>query len=235
MLDIKFIRDNANLVKQNCKNRNVNVDIDRLIEIDEKRRAKIGEVEELRASRKAGSKGKPTSEEIERMRTVGEEIKQKEAELVAIETEYAGLMMRVPNLTHPETPIGGEEDFKVLSEKPAQEFSFKPKDHEELLTNLDLIDFERGTKVAGAKFYFVKNDLVRLNHALVNYGMDVASRHGYTLLETPDLAKNEILEGIGFNPRGEETQIYSLENTDLSLIGTAEIIIRPNLATPPAL
>lgn len=226
MLDIKLIRDNKDLVKQNCKNRNVkNLDIDRLIEIDELRRAKIGEVEDLRASRKAASKGKPTPEEIERMRTVGEEIKQKETEMTAIETEYTELMMRVPNITHPETPIGGEEDFKVLEEKSAPEFLFKPKDHEALLTNLDLIDFERGTKVAGAKFYFVKNDLVRLNQALINYGMDVVSRHGYTLLETPDIAKNEILEGIGFNPRGAETQIYSLENTDLSLIGTAEITV----------
>lgn len=226
MLDIKFIRDNTNLVKQNCKNRNVKVDIDRLIEVDELRRAKIGEVEDLRASRKAGSKGKPTSEEIERMRTVGEQIKQKDDELAAIESEYADLMMRVPNLTHPDSPIGNEEDYTVLETiGTPPEFDFTPKDHEELLTNLNLIDFERGAKVAGGKFFFSKGDLVRLNQALIQYGIDITTAHGYELMETPDLAKNEILEGIGFNPRGTETQIYSLENTDLSLIGTAEITV----------
>lgn len=91
------------------------------------------------------------------------------------------------------------------------------------MTDLDLIDFERGTKVAGPKFYFCKNKLVRLNQALINYGMDVLEKHGFELMETPDVAKNEILLGIGFNPRGPETQVYSVEGTDLSLIGTAEI------------
>ncbi len=104
-------------------------------------------------------------------------------------------------------------------------FDFTPKDHEELLLASDLIDFERGAKVAGAKFYFTKNNLVRLNQALINYGMDVVTKHGFTLLETPDLAKNEILTGIGFNPRGAETQVYSVEGTDLSWIGTAEITV----------
>lgn len=225
MLDIKFIRENKELIRQNCINRHVKVDIDRLLEVDELRRTAVQAVEELRASRKAGSKGKPTAEDIEKMRQVGEQIKEKEAVLANIETEYTELMMHIPNLTHADTPVGGEDDFKVLSEKPAPEFSFAPKDHEEILTNLNLIDFERGTKVAGAKFYFAKNDLVRLNQALINYGMDVVAAHGFELLETPDLAKQEILRGIGFNPRGTETQIYSVENTDLSLIGTAEITV----------
>ncbi|OGH64227.1 MAG: serine--tRNA ligase [Candidatus Magasanikbacteria bacterium RIFCSPHIGHO2_01_FULL_41_23] len=226
MLDIKFIRDNKDLLKQNCKNRNVEVDIDRLIEVDGLRRTKIGEVEELRAMRKAGSKAKPTSEEIERMRVVGEEIKQKETELAAIEIEYTEMMIRVPNITHPETPIGGEDSYRVFETigEPTQ-FDFTPKDHEELLTNLNLIDFERGAKVAGGKFFFSKGDLVRLNQALIHYGIDVVTAHGYELIETPDLARNEILQGIGFNPRGLESQIYSIENMDLSLIGTAEITV----------
>jgi len=134
--------------------------------------------------------------------------------------------MKVPNLTHPESPVGGEDDYKVVfTNWEPQDFKFKPKDHEQLMTDLDLIDFERGAKVATSKFYFAKNDLVRLNQALINYGIDVVTKHGYTLMETPDLAKNEILQGIGFNPRGEETQVYSVENTDLSLIGTAEITV----------
>ena len=225
MLDIKFIRENIESVKQNCANRVVKINIDRLIETDELRRLKLREIEALRATRKAGSKGRPDPEEIERLRALGDGIKQKETELADIEKEYTELMLQIPNLTHPETPIGGENDYRIISEKPAPEFSFAPKNHEELLTNLDLIDFDRGAKVAAAKFYFAKNDLVRLNQALINYGIDLVARHGYTLMETPDMARNKILEGIGFNPRGSETQVYSVENTDLSLIGTAEITV----------
>jgi len=224
MLDIKFIRENIDLIKKNCENRRVKVDVDLLLELDENRRTIQQEIESLRSKRNVGSKGKPTPEEILEMREVGEKIKTLETKQSNIDDDYKKLLMQIPNMTHSETPIGGEEDYKVVFEsgKPPT-FSFTTKDHETLMTNLDLIDFERGTKVSGAKFYFVKNDLVRLNMALINYGMDVVSKYGYTLVETPDLAKNEVLEGIGFNPRGSETQVYSVEGTDLSLIGTAEI------------
>lgn len=224
MLDIKFIRDNTELVKQNCVNRHVNVDIDELLRLDEERRSKLSSIEELRAERNKGSKGKPSPEEIQKMREVGEKVKELESSLGEIDGKYRELLMRVPNMTHEATPIGGEDDFIVLhTNKEPEQFAFEPKDHETLMTNLDLIDFERGAKVAGSKFYFAKNDLVRLNQALLNYGMDVVTKHGYTLMETPDLAKQDILEGIGFNPRGEETQVYSVNGTDLCLIGTAEI------------
>jgi seryl-tRNA synthetase len=225
MLDMKFIRENAELVKQNCINRHVKVDIDLLLQLDEKRRETIGSLEELRAEKNKGSKGKPTPEEIAKMKELGEKVKELEAKLTEIDTQYREMLMRVPNMTHPQTPIGGEEDFTVVSKKEPREFGFTPKDHEELMLNLDLIDFERGAKVAGAKFYFAKNDLVRLNQALLNYGIDVVTAHGFTLMETPDMAKQEILEGAGFNPRGEETQIYTLQNTDLCLVGTAEITV----------
>ncbi|MBP7992871.1 MAG: serine--tRNA ligase [Candidatus Magasanikbacteria bacterium] len=225
MLDIKYIREHAEEIKENCTKRRNKVDIDRLIAVDEIRRGLLGEVEALRAERKSGSKGKPTPEEIAKMRSLGDEIKIKEENLAAVEVEFSDLMLQVPNLTHPDSPIGGEEDFAVVFQKDHTGFDFAPKDHEELLTNLDLIDFERGAKVAAAKFYFAKNDLVRLNQALLNYGIDVVTKHGFTLMETPDLARNSILQGVGFNPRGNETQIYSVENTDLSLIGTAEITV----------
>jgi len=226
MLDIKFIRENKDLVQKNCDNRRVKIDLEKLFETDEKRRGLLKEVEELRAQRNQKSKGKPTEEEIAKMRTVGDEIKKIEAELENIEAEYKNYLMQIPNLTHPETPIGGEEDYKVVFQsKEDFKLDFEAKDHEELLLKNDLIDFERGAKVAGAKFYFTKNNLVRLNQALINYGIDVTTKHGFTLMETPDLAKNEILSGIGFNPRGDETQVYSVENTDLSLIGTAEITV----------
>ncbi len=226
MLDIKFIRDNTDLVKKNCKNRHVTVDIDQLLAVDEERRDVMRQIEDLRATRNQKSKGKPSEEDILKMRTVGEEIKKLEEAFVLIDEKHKELLQKIPNLTHPKTPIGGEDDFAVLhTNKEPVPFDFTPKDHEELLVNNNMIDFERGAKVAGAKFYFAKNELVRLNLALIQYGIDVATKHGYELMETPDLAKNEILSGIGFNPRGEETQVYSVEHTDLSLIGTAEITV----------
>jgi len=226
MIDIKFIRENEKLINENCKNRNVNVDIGLLLEKDIQRRTIIASLEGLRAKRNTASKTKPTPETIEEMKKVGEEIKTQEQKLISTEKEYTELLMMVPNLTHPESPIGGEKDYKVIynSGKP-EVFKFTPKNHEQLMIENDLIDFERGAKVTGTKFYFYKNDIVRLNQALINYGIDVVTKHGYMVMETPDLAKDEILSGIGFNPRGKETQVYSIENSDLSLIGTAEITI----------
>lgn len=224
MLDIKFIRDNKELIKENCKNRHVNVDVDLLLNLDSERRDALKEVENLRALRNSKSKGKPTEEEIAKLRKVGEDIAALEKKMEDVNGQYQELLLKVPNLTHPETPVGGEDDFKVIHTSAGPKpFKFTPKNHEELLLDLDLIDFERGAKVAAAKFYFSKNNLVRLNQALLNYGIDTLTKHDYTLVETPDVAKNEILSGVGFNPRGEETQVYSLENTDLSLVGTAEI------------
>lgn len=226
MLDIKFIRENKDLVEQNAKNRGVQVDVVALLELDEKRRKLIASADELRSQRKQGSKGKPSDEDIKKMRDLGDQISKAEIELAEVETAYTEHLQKIPNLTHPETPIGGEDNFKIVyTNWEPKKFDFNPKDHEQLMLDLDLIDFERGSKVATSKFYFVKNDLVRLNQALINYGIDVVSKHGFTLMETPDVARNEILRGIGFNPRGEETQVYSIENTDLSLIGTAEITV----------
>src|SRR3989344_217105 len=226
MLDIKYIREHAEEVKKNCENRGIKVDVDRLLELDEKRRAKISEVEQLRSARNQGSKGKPMPEEITRMRQVGDNIMQLEKELETIEADYLKSLKAVPNLTHPDAPIGGEADYKVLETVgKVPEFKFKPKDHEELMLALDVIDFERGTKTSGAKFYFTKNDLVLLDHALIQYGVDILRKHDFVVMETPDLVKNEILSGVGFAPRGPESNTYATEEGDLSLIATAEITL----------
>ena len=226
MIDIKFIRENVELVKENCTNRNVTVDIDRLLALDETRRGLQQEIDDLKSVRNATSKGKPSEEDIAAMKELGEKIKRIEGDFKSVEPEYLDHLLLVPNLTHPDSPIGGESDFVVVEERgTVPTFSFDPKDHEAIMTDLDLLDFERGAKVAGSKFYYVKNDAVRLNQALLNYGMDVLEKHGYTLLETPDLAKDQILEASGFNPRGAESQTYKIEETDLNLIGTAEITV----------
>lgn len=224
MLDINYIRENADEVKKNIADRGMKVDLEALIKKDEERRTLQQEIDGLRAEQKAGSKGKPTPEQIEAMKKLSDEIKEKTSKYAKVEAEYKELLLQIPNKLHPESPIGGEEDFVVV-EKGGTEpnFAFSPKDHEEILTNLGALDFERGAKVTGSKFYFAKNDLVRLNHALMSYGIDVVTKHGFELVETPDMAKEEILVGAGFNPRGEEDQIYTVENTDFALIGTAEI------------
>lgn len=231
MLDIKFIRQNGEEVKKSIADRGMNVDIDELLGLDEKRRALIVRIEGARAIRNKKSEGgKPSAEDIQKMRTLGDEITGMEKELSDVEKYYSELIRKIPNMIHPDAPRGGEEDFQVLEERGKipkffAKGGFKPKDHEELMLKLDLIDFERGAKVTASKFYFAKNELVRLNQALLNYGIDKVTKHGYLLMETPDLAKDSILSGIGFNPRGPETQVYSIENSDLSLIGTAEVTL----------
>lgn len=225
MLDITFIRENTDLVKQVIADRHMQVDVDALLRLDEERRSLITTVEEMKAERNAMTKnqtGKPSDEDLATLKEMSTAIKEKEAALPELLKTYTSLLKQIPNTIHPDTPIGGEEEFKVVGEFgtiPTGEL----KDHEELLTAKNAIDFERGAKVVGSKFYYSKNDLVRLNMALLSYGMDVVSKHGFELLETPDMARHDVVEGAGFVPRGEETQIYNIEGTDLSLIGTAEI------------
>lgn len=226
MLDIKYIRENPGVVKENCARRGARNVVDELLEVDGVRLDFIRKIQELETSRRAKSKTKPSPEVMQEVRRINEEIDLLQKESVENNTRYQSLLESIPNLTHSEVPSGGENDYKVLDvvgDPP--KFAFSPKDHEQLFLNLGLIDFERGAKVAGNKFYFTKGALVLLNQALIRYGISVASRHGFVLMETPDLAKNEILSGIGFAPRGPESQVYSVEGTDLSLIGTAEITV----------
>lgn len=224
MLDINFIRDNVKLIEENCHKRRIQIDLKAFLALDEKRRAIIANVDEKRSRRNAASKTKPSPEEIVSLKALNQEIAKSETELSEIEIEWKNLWQKIPNMTHPDSPDGGEEDFKVLETRGTiPNFSFTPLDHEEICLKNDFLDFERGAKVSGAKFYFSKNDLVRLNLALLNYGMDILSKKNFTLLETPDIAKHEILIGAGFNPRGEEKQIYNIEGENASLVGTAEI------------
>ncbi len=225
MLDIKFIRENPDLVKKNTANRLVKIDIDRLLDLDKQRREMETKIGELRAKRNKGSKTKPTAEEIEEMKSVGAEIKKLEEGMGPVEEELRALLLAVPNITHGDVRVSDDEnDNPVLDTfREPTKFDFEPLDHVQLAEKLDLIDFERATKVSGAKFYYLKNELAIMEFALIRYALDIALKHGFTPFSTPDMARREVLEGLGFNPRGESTQIYNIENSDLSLIGTAEI------------
>ncbi len=225
MLDIKFIRENAKLVKQNTKNRLADIDVDQLLKIDEERRGLETRLSALRAERNAASKTKPDVKTIVAMKKIGDQIAKLEKKLVEIEAGYKELLMAVPNMTHPKVRVSQDEDDNPVLETCGQipKFNFTPLDHVELAAKLDLIDFDRGTKIAGAKFYFLKNEAALLEFALIQYALDIITRKGFTPFITPDLAKQEVLYGLGYNPRGESTQVYNIADTDLSLIGTAEI------------
>ncbi|MFB6226360.1 MAG: serine--tRNA ligase [Candidatus Paceibacteria bacterium] len=227
MLDIEYIRENENEVKQNIKDRDMSVNMDRLLELDETRRALIDDIQKMREERNERSEGgKPSEEEIAELRQLSNDIDELEDSLRKVKKEYKELLKQVPNKTAPEAPIGPEEEFEVLeqNEEP-DEFNFDPKDHLELMKRKDLLDFERGAKTTGSSFYFTKGDLVTLTQALFDYGLDKVQEYGFELMETPDLARNEVLESAGFNPRGNESQIYNIEDSEHSLIGTAEATV----------
>ncbi|MFA6194402.1 MAG: serine--tRNA ligase [Patescibacteria group bacterium] len=225
MLDIKIIRENPELIKKNSKNRLSVVDIDILLALDTEVRTLISQSETARARRNQASKTKPTPEIIAEMKNLGESLKKWETELIEQEAKLKEMLMSVPNLTHPDVRVSDNEDDNPVLKIYGQptKFKFSPKDHVELAESLDLIDFDRATKVSGAKFYYLKNELALMEYALIQYSLGILVKRGFTPFTTPDLAKREVLEGMGYSPRGESTQIYNIENSDLSLIGTAEI------------
>lgn len=233
MLDPKFIREHADEVKKNCKRRNVDVDVDAFLKLDGKRRDLIRSVESLRAERNAVAETTKSEKDkkkrdglIAKGKTLRDEIAAKESALAELEGPWKELLYGIPNMTHPDVPEGRSDEDNVEIRTVGKVKKIKnPSDHVQIAEKLDLIDFERGAKVAGAKFYFLKGKLAILEQALIRFALDHLVREGFIPMATPDLAKDAIHVGAGFNPRGPEPQIYSLENSDLSLIGTSEITV----------
>jgi seryl-tRNA synthetase len=238
MLDLKYVVANVEAVKQNCRSRNspadIIHDIDRVVELESERRGLLREVEEIR--RRQNETAQATGRErdpqkrsvlIDEGKRLKSEVAEEAERLRRLDAEITQRLRRVPNLTHPDAPIGlTEHDSREIRKfGTPRTFDFKPKDHVELGKALDLIDFETAGKVAGTGFYFLKNDAVLLDLALQQFALRKLIDAGFTPITTPDLARNQILEGIGFTPRGVETQVYSIEDTELSLIGTAEITL----------
>ncbi len=233
MLDLQFLCDNRELVEQNGRNRGVQLDLSKLVDLAGQRRALILKGDQLRRDQKEVSAQIPKAPADQKAGLVAkgkelrEQITQAEKELVEVEAALREEQMQIPNLTHPDAPVGKDEtESKTVREwgtKP--QFSFAPKDHVELMTSLDLVDLEAGAKVAGTGFYFLKNEGALLELALVNYAVQKLRKEGFTVFSTPDLAREEVLLGTGYMPRGPETQIYSIQGTDLSLVATAEITL----------
>jgi seryl-tRNA synthetase len=234
MLDIHFIREHLDAVRANCKNRNVSADVDRVVALDDERRRLAQETQTLQQRQNELSKAIPKEKDpakkqalVQEGRGLREKVAEHETRLKTIESEQQAVLLTIPNMSHPQAPVGTTaEDNKVLRRwGEPRAFDFAAKDHVALGEALGLVDFEAGASVAGQKFYFLKNEAVLLELALVQYAINALVREGFTPVITPDMARSEVLEGIGFIPRGPETQIYSIANTDLCLIATAEITL----------
>ncbi|NCT54529.1 serine--tRNA ligase [Candidatus Falkowbacteria bacterium] len=227
MLDLKIIRENPKLVEDNSRNRLAPVNISDFLKLDEEIRTLKVKAEELRAERNRYSKTKPDQEIIAKMKKLGEDLKADEENLALKEDEFKKIHASIPNLSHRDVKVSDDEnDNPIIGQfGEVKKFDFKALDHVELANQLDLIEFERATKVSGAKFYYLKNDLALLEFALIQYALEILVKKGFGIFTSPDLAKKEVLEGLGFNPRGDSTQVYSIENSDLCLIGTAEITL----------
>jgi seryl-tRNA synthetase len=232
MLDLKFIRENANAVQENCKNRGVEADVGLVVGIADRRSSLIQELNELkqRQNETAKSIGKERdAEKRERLisgsRDIKARIPDKEAELHEVERRLREEQLKIPNMTHPDSPIGRDdsENVEIRRSGTIPDFPFEPKDHLQLGESLGIIDFEAGAKTTGSKFYFLRGDAVLLELGLTRYALDLLAGYGYEPTITPDLARDEALVGTGFIPRGPETQIYSVEDSDLSMVATAEI------------
>jgi seryl-tRNA synthetase len=239
MLDLKFIRENADAVAENCRNRGVEADVGLVVELSERRSALIQEVNDLKQRQNALAKSvKQAADDEERGRLIEEskalkqDVPARETELHEVEERLRDEQLKIPNVTHPDSPIGKDDSENVEIRRSGEppEFDFEAKDHIELGQALGIIDFDAGAKVAGSKFYFLRGDAVLLEFGLIRYALDTLMRHGYEPTTTPDLARDEMLTGTGFIPRGEETQIYSVEDTELSMIATAEITLAGSLA-----
>ena len=234
MIDYRELKTRRDEIAKNIADRNMVVDVDEAIRLQDRRAELMKLAEELRAARNVIAqkmKGKMDNEErqklIEDGRNVKDRIAAVETELEAVDKDFNVIIRQIPNYAHPAAPVGKEDKdntaIKYVGKPPV--FGFKALDHVQLGEKLDLIDFETGTKVSGPKFYYLKNEAVLLQMALENYAMNIVLKHGFTPFITPDVAKEEILEGIGFNPRGAESNIYTVEGTGTALVGTAEITL----------
>jgi seryl-tRNA synthetase len=233
MLDLQYICDNQEAVIENCQNRGIEVDVPQLVDLRKQRNEQIAKIDQLRHSQKetSGKIPKASAEEkpalIEEGKKFREQIQENEKTLKEVEAQIYEIQTIIPNMTHPDAPVAREETgyvtLRTYGEIP--DFGFEPLNHVALADKHDLIDFESGARVAGHGFYYLKNEAVLLEMAMCQYALQTLRSKGFTLYSTPDLARDDVLQGIGFNPRGNETQIYSVQNSDLSLVATAEITL----------
>src|SRR5918912_1487369 len=232
MIDLKLLKENPQVIKEMLKNRNLDFPIDELINLDRKRRELIVQTQEIKHKKnnlansiaiKKKNKHDP-KEELEEMRIVGRKIVSLDEEKMTIELKFRRLIMMLPNIIDKSVPIGNDETNNLIIKSEAgskKKISFKPKDHVDIATNLDLIDLERAAKISGSRFYFLKNELVMMNQALIHFALDFLSEKGYILAQPPYMIKKIAMEGAVILEDFEDV-IYKVDGEDLYMIGTSE-------------
>ena len=231
MLDPKLIKEKPQIIRDMLKDRAVDFDLETLIESDQKRRELIIKTDELRKKKnqvaleisQKKKAGEDASDILSQMKDVSAQLTKLESEQETVENTYSKLALTIPNLVHESVPVGTDEsankEIKKWGEIP--NFDFKINDHIDISENLDLVDLERAAKVAGARFYYLKNDLVRLNQSLIHYGLDFLAKKEYSLIQPPYMINRESMEGAVIADDFEEV-IYKIEDEDLYMIGTSE-------------
>ncbi|MBQ2638064.1 serine--tRNA ligase [Candidatus Saccharibacteria bacterium] len=228
MLDINFIRTNLDLVGKSSQEKGYKIDFKNLISLDDSRKETLQQVENLRqqkntnAARLKGIKGKPDQNLIAAGKQIKEQLSSLEKSLSEKDTELKTELKKVPNIIFDDVPLGGEEcSVEVKKWGKNKETGI---DHLDFATQKGWVDFERGAKVAGTKFYYLKDGLALLENALLQFGLQKVLEHGFTFMTVPDLVSSKILEGCGFNPRtSDQSDEYYIEGEDLALIATAEM------------
>ncbi|KAK7351196.1 hypothetical protein VNO77_10474 [Canavalia gladiata] len=230
-VDFKWIKDNKEAVATNIRNRNSDANLDLVLHLYDEMFALQKEVDRVRAERNAVAnkmKGKLEPAERQRLIVEGKNLKEGlaalEEDLVKVNDKLQQEAQCIPNMTHPDVPIGGEDCSAIRKMVGSSaKFSFPVKDHLQLGKELDLFDFDSAAEVSGSKFYYLKNEAVLLEMALVNWTLSEVMKRGFTPLTTPEIVRSSVVEKCGFQPRSNNTQIYSINDSDQCLIGTAEI------------
>jgi len=233
MLDYKFIAENVREIETNVANRFMKADAKAVAKLYARRTELVTALQAMQQKRNTnaaamkGADADARSALIDEGKKLREEITAAETELATVEEQLETEARKIPNMAHPDAPVGREDkdnlEVKRVGDLP--QFKFEPADHVKLGQDLDIIDFDSATKVSGVKFYYLKNEGVFLELGLIRYALDILQKKGFTPFITPDIARTGILEGIGFNPRGEESNVYALEGEDACLVGTAEITL----------
>ena len=228
MIDIQLLRDNPELIQKKSAEKGYEINVSEILELDEKRRTLQQKIDALRTERNEiaaevkQAQGRPDQALIERGKALKAELAEVEADYKRIDEAFRNLMWSVPNPTFDDVPIGDEDqgvEIKAWGEK-----KIGAKDHLEFATARDWVDFERGAKVAGAKFYYLKGDLALLENAITQYALNFLIQKGFTFMTVPNMVNSRTATGTGFAPRtDDQSDEYFIEGEDLSLIATAEI------------
>jgi len=231
MLDSKLIKENPKIIQDMLNSRNIEFDLDGLIDADKQRREFIQKTDELRKKKnqvaleisQKKKSGEDATTILDEMKNVSKKLSSLESSQEEIEKKYSQLALTIPNLVHQSVPIGKDDSANKEIKKWGKipEFDFKVNDHIDISEKLDLVDLERAAKVAGARFYFLKNDLVRLNQALIHYALDFLAEKNYSLVQPPYMINHQSMEGAVITDDFEEV-IYKIEDEDLYMIGTSE-------------